>query len=853
MTNSSSPVASPTSSSRDSSVTPLSDALATLPLALPPVPVRIAQELGLAPHQVSAAITLLDGGATVPFIARYRKEATDSLDDAQLRDLEERLRYLRELDARRDTILESIREQGKLDAELEARIMAADTKSRLEDIYLPFKPRRRTRAQIAREAGLEPLAIALLGDPTLDPETEAAAYVDSAKEVPDVVAALDGARAILVETFSEDADLVGRLRERVWSEGRLVAQVKEGKEAAGEKFADYFEYSENLDKLPSHRVLAMFRGEKEDILTVSVEAGGEIEPDDDETASARPSSRRVRTHYEAAIASHFNISNQGRPGDTWLADCVRRAWRGRIGMGLEVDLRLRLRENAERDAIAVFAANLRDLLLAAPAGERATLGLDPGFRTGVKVAVVDATGKVVDTAVIYPHVPANKWDASLATLRALVVKHGVQLISIGNGTASRETDKLAADLIKLLPEAKLTKVVVSEAGASVYSASAYASREFPDMDVTLRGAVSIARRLQDPLAELVKIDPKSIGVGQYQHDLAESQLGLALDTVVEDCVNSVGVDLNTASIPLLTRVSGVGPTLAESIVAHREANGAFPSRAALREVPRLGPKAFEQCAGFLRVRGGEEPLDASSVHPEAYPLARTMAQAAGSDLAHIIGNAGAVKALAPKDFVTEAFGLPTVTDVMAELVKPGRDPRPTFKTATFADGVEKLGDLKPGMKLEGVVTNVAAFGAFVDIGVHQDGLVHISALSDRFVSDPREVVKPGDVVRAMVLSVDVERKRIALTLRMTDEIPAPGDGAGRGGRGSGGQDGRAGGGRGAGGGQGSARGSGGHGSGQGGRDGRGGARGGRSGGAAPDSAMADALRRAGLALPGEQS
>ncbi|MEU9699292.1 Tex family protein [Streptomyces sp. NPDC047981] len=725
---------------------------------------RIAEELGVRERQVRAAVELLDGGSTVPFIARYRKEATEMLDDAQLRTLEERLRYLRELEDRRTAILDSVREQGKLTAEVEAQLRAADTKARLEDIYLPFKPKRRTKAQIAREAGLEPLAEGLLADPSVEPAAAAAAFVDADKGVADPAAALEGARAILTEKFSEDADLIGELRERMWGRGRLAAKVRDGKEEAGAKFADYFDFAEPFTALPSHRILAMLRGEKEDVLTL------ELEPEE-------PSEVPGPTAYEGMVASRFGVAERGRPGDKWLLDTVRWAWRTRILVHLGIDLRLRLRTAAEDEAVRVFAANLRDLLLAAPAGTRATLGLDPGFRTGVKVAVVDSTGKVVATDTIYPHVPANKWDESLAKLARLAKEHAVELVAIGNGTASRETDKLAAELIAKHPELKLTKVMVSEAGASVYSASAFASQELPGLDVSLRGAVSIARRLQDPLAELVKIDPKSIGVGQYQHDLSEVKLSRSLDAVVEDCVNGVGVDVNTASAPLLSRVSGIGAGLAENIVAHRDANGPFRSRKTLKDVARLGPKAYEQCAGFLRIRGGDDPLDASSVHPEAYPVVRRMVKTTGGEVASLIGNTGVLRSLRADQFVDETFGLPTVTDILRELEKPGRDPRPAFKTATFKEGVEKIGDLVSGMVLEGVVTNVAAFGAFVDVGVHQDGLVHVSAMSKTFVKDPRDVVKPGDVVRVKVLDVDIPRKRISLTLRLDDEASAgAGDG-----------------------------------------------------------------------------
>ncbi|MGW9027381.1 Tex family protein [Streptomyces sp. NPDC055722] len=726
---------------------------------------RIAEELGVRERQVKAAVELLDGGSTVPFIARYRKEATEMLDDAQLRTLEERLRYLRELEERRTAILESVREQGKLTDELEAQIRGAETKARLEDIYLPYKPKRRTKAQIAREAGLEPLAEGLLGDPTVEPLAAAAAFVDADKGVDDPQAALDGARAILTERFSEDADLIGELRERMWVRGRLAAKVREGKEEAGAKFADYFDFAEPFTELPSHRILAMLRGEKEEVLDLVLEPE---EPTDG------PSS------YEGMVAHRFGVADRGRPADKWLLDTVRWAWRTRILVHLGIDLRLRLRTGAEDEAVTVFAANLRDLLLAAPAGTRATLGLDPGFRTGVKVAVVDATGKVVATDVIHPHVPANRWDEAIAKLARLAKEHAVELVAIGNGTASRETDKLAGELITKHPELKLTKVMVSEAGASVYSASAFASQELPDMDVSLRGAVSIARRLQDPLAELVKIDPKSIGVGQYQHDLSEVKLSRSLDAVVEDCVNGVGVDVNTASAPLLARVSGISSGLAENIVAHRDTNGPFTSRPQLKGVARLGPKAYEQCAGFLRIRDGEDPLDASSVHPEAYPVVRRMVKTAGQEVASLIGNTSVLRSLKASEFVDETFGLPTVTDILKELEKPGRDPRPAFKTATFKEGVEKISDLSSGMILEGVVTNVAAFGAFVDIGVHQDGLVHVSAMSKTFVKDPRDVVKPGDIVKVKVLDVDIPRKRISLTLRLEDEAaPAQQGGGGR--------------------------------------------------------------------------
>ncbi|MGA7324372.1 MAG: Tex family protein [Rhodomicrobium sp.] len=728
-----------------------------------PIGQQIADELGVRAQQVHAAIELLDGGSTVPFIARYRKEATGALDDAQLRTLDERLRYLRELEERRTAILASVREQGKLDAALEAQILAADSKARLEDIYLPYKPKRRTKAQIAKEAGLEPLADALLTDPTKTPDAIAAAFVNAEKGVTDATAALEGARAILVERFAEDADLIGNLREEMWGRGRLAAKVKEDKKEEGAKFADYFDTAEPLAKMPPHRILAMFRGEKEGVLDL------DFEPEDPSHAPASGPSL-----FEQRIARKFNIADRGRPAGKWLNDTVRWAWRTRMQGHLAVDLRMRLWQAAEDEAVRVFASNLRDLLLAAPAGARATMGLDPGFRTGVKVAVVDATGKVLATTAIYPHEPKRQWTESLVILGRLCKEHKVELIAIGNGTASRETDKLAAELVALAPELKLTKIMVSEAGASVYSASAYASEELPELDVSLRGAVSIARRLQDPLAELVKIDPKSIGVGQYQHDVSETKLSRSLDAVVEDCVNAVGVDVNTASSPLLARVSGISETLAKNIVAYRDSKGAFRKRSELQEVPRLGPKAFEQAAGFLRIPNGDDPLDASAVHPEAYPVVRKIVKAAKTDIKKLIGNAPILRGFSPKEFADETFGLPTVTDILRELEKPGRDPRPAFKTATFQEGVETINDLKPGMVLEGVVTNVAAFGAFVDIGVHQDGLVHVSAMSKTFVKDPREVVKPGDVVRVKVMEVDKARKRISLSLRLDDQ-PGLGD------------------------------------------------------------------------------
>ena len=722
---------------------------------------RIAKELNAEEWQVKAAVDLLDGGATVPFIARYRKEATGTLDDVQLRTLDERLRYLRELDERRKAVIESIREQGKLADDLLVEINAADTKARLEDLYLPYKPKRRTKAQIAREAGLEPLADHLLARPQDEPRPIAAAYVNAEGGVATPEEALEGARAILVERFAENAELIGSLREAYWQRGRLASTVRHGKKTEGAKFADYFDFAEPLTKLPSHRILALFRGEKEEVLSLQFE----------EDKGAREPG--YVSAYEGRIALSAGIEDRARPGDRWLLETARWAWRTKLRFSIELDMRMRLWQLAEDEAVRVFAANLRDLLLAAPAGTRPTLGLDPGYRTGVKVAVVDATGKVVATDTIYPHEPKRQWDESLASLSRLCRAHQVELVAIGNGTASRETDKLAAELIARHPDLKLTKVMVSEAGASVYSASAYASQELPQLDVSLRGAVSIARRLQDPLAELVKIDPKSIGVGQYQHDLAEYKLSRSLDAVVEDCVNAVGVDVNTASAPLLARISGLGDWLAQNIVAYREANGPFRTRRALKDVSGLGPKTFELSAGFLRIQNGEDPLDASGVHPEAYPVVRRILQATKSDIKVVIGNTSLLKSLNPQAFTDSAFGLPTVVDILSELEKPGRDPRPEFQTATFRDGVETIGDLRAGMVLEGVVTNVAAFGAFVDVGVHQDGLVHISALSNTFVKDPRAVVKPGDVVKVKVLEVDKARKRISLTMRMDDAAPAP--------------------------------------------------------------------------------
>ncbi len=726
-----------------------------------PIVSRIAAELGVRDAQVAAAVALLDGGATVPFVARYRKEATGALDDAQLRRLEERLAALRDLEDRRAAVLKAIADQGRLDPALEAAIRAADTRARLEDIYLPFRPKRRTKADIAREAGLAPLADQLLARPDLAPEALAGPFAGPGKAVADADAALDGARAILMERFGEDADLVGALRDALWTRGRVTARVRPGRADAGAKFSDYFDFAEAPARLPSHRVLALFRGEREEVLDLDIRP----EPE--------PEGHRGPGAPERAVMNRFGLALRGRPGDAWMAETVRGAWRSRILPRLDTDLRARLREAAEAEAARVFAANLRDLLLAAPAGPRATMGLDPGFRSGTKAAVVDRTGKVLATATVYPHEPQRRWDEALGVLGRLAALHRVALVAIGNGTASRETDKLAAELIRRHPDLGLAKVVVSEAGASVYSASAYASEDLPGLDVTLRGAVSIARRLQDPLAELVKIDPKSIGVGQYQHDIDQARLSRALDSVVEDCVNAVGVDVNMASAPLLARVAGVGPALAGNIVAHRDANGPFASRKALRKVPRMGPKAFEQCAGFLRVAGGEDPLDASGVHPEAYPVVRRILAAAGRDLAGLIGDTAALRALQPRSFADATFGLPTVTDILRELEKPGRDPRPAFKAATFQEGVETLADLVPGMVLEGVVTNVAAFGAFVDIGVHQDGLVHVSAMSRSFVKDPRTVARPGDVVRVKVMEVDGARKRIALSLRLDDEPGAP--------------------------------------------------------------------------------
>ncbi|SOY42711.1 Tex family protein [Cupriavidus taiwanensis] len=749
----------------------------------------IAAELSVQPRQVAAAVALLDEGATVPFIARYRKEVTGNLDDTQLRNLEERLLYLRDMEDRRAAILASIEEQGKLTPELQAAIEAAQTKQALEDLYLPYKPKRRTRAQIARECGLEPLALALLADPTLDPQAEAAKYVNGNPTadggVPDLKAALDGARDILSEQFGETAELLGKLREHLWNHGVVASSVMEGKETAEEeKFRDYYNYSETLRTVPSHRALALFRGRNAGVLMVKLGLGEEQDA-------------LVPHPCEGMIARHVGIQQLGRPADKWLGDVCRWCWRVKVQPHLETELLTQLRETAEGEAIKVFGRNLHELLLAAPAGPKAVMGIDPGIRTGCKVAVVDSTGKLLETATIYPHEPRRDWNGSLAALARLARQHNVALVSIGNGTASRETDKLVQDLMKQMPELRLTKIVVSEAGASVYSASELAAKEFPDLDVSLRGAVSIARRLQDPLAELVKIDPKSIGVGQYQHDVNQRELARALDAVVEDCVNAVGVDVNTASAPLLARVSGLNSVLARNIVEFRDANGAFANRNALKQVPRLGDKTFEQAAGFLRINDGDNPLDRSSVHPEAYPVVQRILDHVKKGLCDVMGNREALRGLSPEKFTDESFGLPTVRDILSELEKPGRDPRPEFKTATFQEGVEDVKDLQPGMVLEGVVTNVAAFGAFVDIGVHQDGLVHISALSNKFVKDAHEVVKAGQIVKVKVMEVDVKRNRIGLSMRLDDE---PGQAAARAGGGErGGQ--RNGGGKGFGGGR----------------------------------------------------
>lgn len=715
----------------------------------------IAKELSVRPQQVDAAVKLLDEGATVPFIARYRKEVTGSLDDTQLRNLQERLIYLRELEERRIVILKSIKEQEKLTPELEKEILAADTKTRLEDLYLPYKPKRRTKAQIAREAGLAPLAEALLEDPSLTPEILAEAYLNEDKNITDVKTALEGARQILMEQFAEQAELVGELREYMWQQGVLHTTVIEEKKAEGEKFSDYFAYAEAINKIPSHRALAVFRGRKEGVLSVQLKLNIET-------------SIQELNPCEIKIANYFNIKNNKRAADAWLEETVKWTWRVKLALHIETELMLRLRENAESEAINVFAHNLHDLLLAAPAGARTTMGLDPGLRTGVKVAIVDNTGKLLEHSTIYPHPPKNEWDASLKVLANLCRKHNVELISIGNGTASRETDKLAAELIKQNPELRLNKIVVSEAGASVYSASELAAKEFPNLDVSFRGAVSIARRLQDPLAELVKIEPKAIGVGQYQHDVNQIKLAKSLAAIVEDCVNAVGVDVNMASAPLLTYISGLNETLARNIVEYRNQHGAFADREALKKVPRLGDKAFEQAAGFLRITNGTNPLDSSAVHPEAYPVVKRILEKNQKSIRELIGNGDFLHQLKPADYIDDIFGVPTVQDIIFELEKPGRDPRPEFKTATFKEGVETLNDLKTGMILEGVVTNVTNFGAFVDIGVHQDGLVHISALSNTFVKDPRDIVKAGMLVKVKVMEVDVKRQRIALSMRLDD-------------------------------------------------------------------------------------
>ena len=716
---------------------------------------RIAQDIAAKPDQVRAAVALLDEGATVPFIARYRKEVTGGLDDTQLRLLEERLRYLRELEERRGAVLASIEEQGKLSDALKNDILAADTKARLEDLYLPYKPKRRTKAQIAREAGLEPLATALREDPTLGPEAFAEGFVDAGKGVADVRAALDGARAILMESIAEDAHLVGELRDWLWDKGQIRARVVEGKENEGAKYRDYFDHVEPIGKIPSHRLLALMRARNEGVIELELQPALDAE--------------QGHLEGEGRVAAHAGILDRGRPADAWLRETVRLTWRVKLHLHLTLDLFGRVREGAEDEAIRVFGENLKDLMLAAPAGARTVMGLDPGIRTGVKVAVVDATGKLLATETIYPHEPRRQWNESLVALAKLCKQHGVDLIAIGNGTASRETDKLAGELIKKLPEAKLSKVVVSEAGASVYSASETAAKEFPNLDVSLRGAVSIARRLQDPLAELVKIEPKAIGVGQYQHDVNQVKLARALDAKVEDCVNAVGVDVNTASAALLSRVAGLSASVAENVVKHRDANGPFANRRALLKVPWLGDKAFEQCAGFLRVPNGDNPLDASAVHPEAYPVVERIIARCGREVRNLIGDTGFLRGLKPEQYTDDRFGVPTVRDILKELEKPGRDPRPEFVAPSFAEGVEDLKDLKPGMILEGRVTNVAAFGAFVDIGVHQDGLVHVSALSHNFVKDPRDAVKAGDIVKVKVMEVDLPRQRIGLSMRLDDE------------------------------------------------------------------------------------
>lgn len=724
---------------------------------------KIATEIDARPEQIRSAVTLLDEGATVPFIARYRKEVTGGLDDAQLRLLEERLVYLRELEQRRATILASIEEQGKLTAELAAQIQEAQTKQVLEDLYLPYKQKRRTKAQIAREAGLGKLAEDLLENPILTPEIEAEKFINVDAGFADVKTVLDGARQILMEQFSENAQLLGGLRTYLEEHAHLKSVVIEGKDDEGAKFRDYFDYSEQIASIPSHRMLALLRGRNEGMLQVSLLLDSEMNEQ-----TPPPSSQH--NPCEARIAKFFSIHQENRPADKWLHDTVRWTWRIKVFPHLELDLVSSLRERAEEEAIRVFGLNLKDLLLAAPAGQKTTMGLDPGIRTGVKVAVVDTTGKVLETATIYPHEPRRDWDGSLHVLAALAHRHQVELISIGNGTASRETDKLAADLIARYPQLSLKKIVVSEAGASVYSASEFASRELPELDVSLRGAVSIARRLQDPLAELVKIDPKSIGVGQYQHDVSQTRLARMLDAVVEDCVNAVGVDVNTASAPLLTRVSGLNSALAANIIAYRDQNGVFNGRSSLKKVPRLGEKTFEQAAGFLRIHGADDPLDASAVHPESYALVKRILADVQKNIDAVIGNTRLLQSLPPEKYTDDSFGLPTVRDILKELEKPGRDPRPDFKTATFRDGIETIKDLKTDMILEGVITNVANFGAFVDIGVHQDGLVHISAMSDKFIKDPREVVKTGDVVRVKVTEIDLARQRIALTMRLADTV-----------------------------------------------------------------------------------
>lgn len=725
---------------------------------LPPIENRLATELQAQPRQVQAAIALLDEGASVPFIARYRKEATGGLDDTQLRNLSERLQYLRELEERRTSVLASIEEQGKMTEILRQSLLMAETKQGLEDLYLPYKPKRRTKAQIAREAGLAPLAQTLLEDPTQSPEALALTYLNGEAGFSDQKTVLEGARQILMEQFSEDPVLIGQLRGQLQDAGVVRSAVVEGKEEEGAKFRDWFDFSEKYASLPSHRALALLRGRNEGYLRLSLALPEETTPGVGLDAAER------------RIAVHFGIRDAGRPADAWLLETVRWAWRVKISLHLELELMAALKDRAEEEAIRVFASNLKDLLLAAPAGMRPTMGLDPGIRTGVKVAVVDGTGQLVETSTVYPHEPRRDWQGALATLAGLVQKHGVELIAIGNGTASRETDKLAAELMTLCAKPALMKVVVSEAGASVYSASEGAAREFPNLDVSLRGAVSIARRLQDPLAELVKIDPKSIGVGQYQHDLNPGRLSKGLDAVVEDCVNAVGVDVNTASVPLLTRVSGLNSTLANNIVEYRNAKGPFPNRERLKEVPRLGAKTFEQAAGFLRIGQGDNPLDASAVHPEAYPVVARILSDIQKDIRTVMGNTALLTQLDAQRYADERFGLPTVKDILKELDKPGRDPRPEFKTATFREGVHDLKDLSPGMLLEGVVTNVTNFGAFVDVGVHQDGLVHISALSHQFVKDPHSVVKAGQVVKVKVVEVDVIRRRIALTMRLSDEV-----------------------------------------------------------------------------------